>query len=103
MLLNNDKNIICNFIKERRGKMSDKELKDLVDEEFSEMELNYSDCALIDAELYPEQDCHRGYWRECFGFPKDGDKVEVSLWGGGKCVGIVEDSAFFTMKVNINF
>ncbi len=90
---------IYTFIKERHGTISDKELNELIDDKFSTAKLTFPDCSSIDNKLYPEH--HRGYWRAAFGFPNNGDEVRITNRNGETRICVVEDSAFFTMNVEL--
>lgn len=70
------KNQIANFIREKRSQslLTDKEISSLIDERWGTISL--FDCRDIDKILYPSINTG-GFWRTSYGFPGNGEYVEL--------------------------
>jgi len=86
---------IINLIKEHRGKMTDKELSDLMTERYPKImsKLTFGKAANIDCCLNNDSDFCGGYWRQAYDFPKPGDKING---------GVVSTCGFFTFDIDYN-
>lgn len=100
---NNDVDEIVKFIKDKRHtKMADEQINFLLNDKFNnDSHLDFEKCNWIDNILYPELH-QRGYWREAYDFPQNGDTIYVPMCGGPDKKFIVKDSGFFCFNVEDN-